>query len=398
AAVPPGVPAVVVADTAAALRALAAGWRAKVAPRVLGVTGSVGKTTTKELAAHLLAAAGPVARTMGNFNNAIGLPLSILAMPQGTAFGVFEAGTNHPGEIAPLASLMRPDAAILTGVGPVHIGAFGSEERIADEKADLLRAVPPGGLCFLDAGGAHFERLRASCEGRRVVSVSTAPGTDADFCAVWMDEETGRFRVAERGGGETALLRAPRPGAHQILDSLLAIAAARRFGAVSWADVAARLETAPNARMRWEVSEEGGVRWINDAYNANPVSMKAAMATFIRTEAKARRRVLVLGDMGELGETLEEALHREVGAAAAAANPDALICVGAKARWIAQEAAARGLPASRISTVGDAVQARDALRGLLKPGDAVLLKASRSVALEKARFSAAERAAETPSL
>lgn len=382
--IPADVPALLVPDTAAALRALAAGWRKAVGAAVLGVTGSVGKTTTKELSAHLLSAVGAVARTPGNFNNSVGLPLSLLAMPEGTRFGVFEAGTNHPGEIAPLASLMSPDAAILTNVGPVHIGNFGSEERIADEKADLLRAVPPGGFCFLDARGAHFGFLSAQCAGRRVVSVSADPATAADYVAVSADPSTGQFTVEEAEGGGRYALRAPKPGAHQIADALLAVAAARKFGGVPWDSIAERIGSAPNAPMRWEVVERGGVRWTNDAYNANPVSMAAAVAAFADAERAASRRVVVLGDMGELGAGREEALHRGVGAAVAAAAPDVLVCVGAKAAWIADGAVAAGFPASRIERAADAPSAKPLLATLVRPGDAVLLKASRSVGLERA--------------
>ena len=381
---PPDLPALVVRDTAEALRALAAGWRAHVGASILGVTGSAGKTTTKELCAHLLAAAGSVARTPGNFNNAVGLPLSLLAMPEGTRFGVFEAGTNHPGEIAPLAALMRPDAAVLVNVGPVHIGNFGSEEKIADEKAGLLRAVPPGGFCFLDACGAHFPFLAAQCAGRRLVSVSADPARPADYVAVSSDPETGAFTVEEAAGGERRALRAPRPGAHQIGNALLAVAAARTFGGVPWDGIAARLGSAPNAPMRWEITEKGGVRWTNDAYNANPVSMAAAVAAFAASERGAARRIVALGDMGELGEGREEALHRGVGEAVAAAAPDLLVCVGPKAGWIADGAVAAGFPASRVHRAPDAPAARPLLASLVRPGDAVLLKASRSVGLERA--------------
>ena len=299
AALPPGLPALRVDDTERALRDLAAGWRAKVDPFVLGVTGSVGKTTTKELAAQLLGALGPVARTRGNWNNGLGLPKSILAMPEDTRYAVLESGTNHPGEIAPLAALMRPDAAILTNVGPVHIGNFGTEERIADEKAELLRAVPPEGFCVLDATNRHFAFLRAQPRCR-VVSVSADPATAADYVAV----------------------------------------------------------------------------------TADPASMEKSLETFAATPC-AGRRIAALGDMGELGDA-EEALHRRVGRAAAAAAPDELLCVGPRAAWIADEAVRAGLPAARVHRATDALAARAALADLARPGDLVLVKASRSMALERA--------------
>lgn len=382
--IPSGVPTLRVRDTFAALRDLASGWRAAVAPRVLGVTGSAGKTTTKELSAHLLGALGPVAKTLGNFNNAIGLPLSILAMPEGTRFGVFEAGTNHPGEIAPLAALMRPDAAILVNVGPVHLGNFGgSQEAIANEKADLLRAVPPGGFCVLDAAGAHFDFLRAQCAAP-VITVSTDPGVSADFRVVASEPGTGAFRLRDAASGQERALQAPRPGAHQILDALLAVAAARRFG-VAWDAIAERLSNAPNANMRWERAERAGVSWINDAYNANPLSMRRAVETFAATPVPSPggRRIAILGDMGELGEEDEERLHREVGVAATAAGIDALVCVGRRAAWIAAGATDAGMAEGAISQFPDADAARRAVSALAHAGDIVLLKGSRFMALER---------------
>ncbi len=382
AALPPGVPALRVPDTAAALRALAAGWRRRVAPKVLGITGSAGKTTTKEFCAHLLEAAGPVARTLGNFNNAIGLPLSILAMPEDAKFGVFEIGTNHPGEIAPLAELMSPDAAAITNVGPVHIGNFGSEEAIADEKANLLRAVPPAGFCILERTGAHFEFLRAQCAAPVIVT-SCNPAVPADFTVVEMDAASGRFTVRDAEAGEQMEMRAPRPGVHQIADALVAIAAARRLGGVPLGEIAARIGSAPNAKMRWELSERDGVRYVNDAYNANPLSMAKALETFADMPCRGRR-IAVLGDMGELGEGAEERLHREVGRTVAKTAPGALLCVGPRAKWIGDGAIEAGFPASAVQCVPDAPAAAKALPSMTREGDLVLLKASRSVALERA--------------
>ena len=380
AALPPGLPVLRVADTAAALRDLAAGWRAKVDPFVLGVTGSVGKTTVKELSAQLLGALGPVAKTRGNWNNDLGLPKSILAMPEDTRFAVLESGTNHPGEIAPLAALMRPDAAILTNVGPVHIGNFGTEERIADEKANLLRAVPPEGFVVLDATNAHFDYLRRQPRAR-VIAVSPDPAVAADYVSVAADPATGAFTVRETATGDERALRAPQPGAHQIGNALLALAAARTLG-VGWDAVAERLASARGERMRWERVDRAGAVWINDAYNANPISMRRSLETVAATPC-AGRRIAVLGDMGELGDA-EEALHRGIGAVAASLRPAALVCVGPRAAWIGDEAVRRGLPAAAVLRAPDAPAARTLLAGLVRPSDLVLLKASRSMALERA--------------
>jgi UDP-N-acetylmuramoyl-tripeptide--D-alanyl-D-alanine ligase len=378
AVVPEGIPALVVPGTAAALTALAAGWRAAVDPTVVGITGSAGKTTVKELTSHLLGALGPTAKTLGNWNNSLGLPKSLLAMPRDSRFGVFEAGTNHPGEIAPLAALMRPDCAVVTNVGPVHIEFFGSEEAIADEKADLLRAVPADGFVVLDADSPHFRFLSAQPKCR-VVAVSLRSG--ADYRAVEVDPVEGFFKVEERGSGETQPVFTGRPGVHQVVNALQAIAVARQFG-VPWPAIVSRLADAPGAPMRWEVVPRDGIVWINDAYNANPISMAKSLETFAAMDAKGGRKVAVLGDMFELGDRAE-AMHRAVGTQVAASGVDVLVAVGAmSAQWMADAALKAGLAADRVLLAADAAAARDLLKRLLKPGDHALLKASHGMALE----------------
>ncbi|MBQ9726548.1 MAG: UDP-N-acetylmuramoyl-tripeptide--D-alanyl-D-alanine ligase [Kiritimatiellae bacterium] len=379
---PPGLPALRVPDTAAALRALAAGYRAKVSPFVLGVTGSAGKTTTKEIAAHLLGALGPAFRTPGNWNNDLGLPKSILAMPPDTRFAVLEAGTNHPGEIAPLAALMRPDAAIVTNVGPVHLGHFGTEAAIAREKGALPRAVPASGFVVLDAALPHFAELRDGVAAR-VVTVSSDPAAapDADYVAENPGLADGSFDLRDRSDGSVRRLATGLPGRHQIADALLAVAAARRLG-VSWDDLAARLRTVPRVAHRWAESDRGGAHWIDDAYNANPAAAESALEAFACVRPGARH-VAVLGDMGELGGGAE-ALHRRVGRAAAARGADVLVAVGPLSRALADEAVRAGMSASDVHLAPDATAARDLLARLVQPGDCVLLKASRAVGLERA--------------
>lgn len=377
--IPSDIPALIVPGTERALTALAAGWRAAVDPAIVGITGSAGKTTVKELTAHLLGALGPTAKTLGNWNNSLGLPKSLLAMARDSRFGVFEAGTNHPGEIAPLAALMRPDCAVVTNVGPVHIEYFGSEEAIADEKADLLRAVPADGFVVLDADSPHFGFLSAQPKCR-VATVSLKG--DADYRAVEVDPVEGFFKVEERGSGETQPVFTGRPGVHQVVNALQAIAVARQFG-VPWSAIVSRLADAPGAPMRWEVVPRDGIVWINDAYNANPISMAKSLETFAAMDAKGGRKVAVLGDMFELGDRAE-AMHRAVGTQVAGSGVDGLVAVGSmSAKWMADAALKAGLPADRIQTAADALAARDLLKSLLKPGDHVLLKASHGMALER---------------
>lgn len=376
--IPLDIPALCVADTAKALTDLAAGWRAKVDPVIVGVTGSAGKTTVKELTSHLLGALGKTARTCGNWNNNLGLPKSILAMPADTKMGIFEVGTNHPGEIAPLAALMKPDCAVLTNIGPVHIEFFGTERAIANEKADLLRAVPAEGFVVLDADSAQFGYLssQVSC---RVVTVSL--NSDADFRAMGYDADAGFFTVREKSSGEEHEIFTGQPGVHQVVNALEATAVARQFG-VSWAAISERFATVPRMPMRWERIEEGGVVWINDAYNANPLSMQKSVETFASMDSQSGRKIAVLGDMFELG-VQEEVLHGVVGEVVGKSGVDILVAVGARSsRWLADAAVAAGMEPAHVFRTADVPEARRLLAPLLTKGVHVLLKASRGMALE----------------
>lgn len=376
AGIPDDIPALLVGDTETALTALAAGWRAKVDPKVVGITGSVGKTTVKELTSHLLGAAGKTAKTLGNWNNSLGLPQSILAMDGDSKFGVFEIGMNHSGELSPLARLMQPDCAVVTNVGPVHIEFFDSEEAIADEKAELLRAVPENGFAVLDADSPHFAYLarQARC---RVVSVSLV--AEFEFKAESYEAGDGQFTVREAATGESHAIDCGLPGAHQVVNALEAIAVARQFG-IGWGEIAARFLTAPRAKMRWEKTERDGVVWINDAYNANPVSMSKSVETFTQMKISGRK-IAVLGDMFELGAD-EEALHRRIGGVVAESGVDILIAVGKRAKWIADSARKSGMDAAAIFPAANVAEAKEVLGDSARAGDAVLIKASRGMALE----------------
>ena len=366
-------PLLIVRNTETALRNLAAGHRAKVNPLVVGVTGSAGKTTVKEWVAALLSSAFKTHKTPGNFNNHLGLPLSILAMPDDTEVAVFEAGTNHPGEIAPLAALMRPDCAIITNVGPVHIENFGSVEAIAAEKAELLRAAASAAI--LDSDSPHFEYLKSQT-ARRVISCGRG-----DYEISGIDTAAGAFTVFEKSSGETHRIKTGQSGSHNITNALLAIAAARHMG-VPWQNVNPVFANPPALDGRWQRIEKNGVVFINDAYNANPLSMVKALERFA-LELHTGRKIAVLGDMFELGDYAPEA-HRIAGETAAKIGLDLLVAVGKNSsRHLAPAAAAAGMPRAKIIACEDTETARKELAGILKPGDSVLLKASRGMALEK---------------
>lgn len=367
-------PLLCVADPKTALTAIAREHRARLTGRFIAITGSSGKTSVKEMIADLLGALGPVARTKGNWNNDIGVPLSLLTMRPEDVFGVFEVGMNHPGELDPLCALVRPELSVVTCVGPVHIEFFENEEGIAREKAAVVRALGPDGVAVLPADDKWFAVLKsyARCP---IKTVSLAG--DADYRV-----EPGtppRFAVTEWATGESVVFDAPLPGRHVLSNAGLAIAVARHYE-VSWDAIAERLRAFRPPAMRWEPREIDGVRYINDAYNANPMSMRAALDAFASTPV-AGRRWLVLGAMYELGAHARD-YHEELGRALAQGPWAGAILVGAEGEWIRIGAAKAGFDA--LYRAADAADAARVLKTLIRPGDSVLLKASRGVGLEKA--------------
>ncbi len=407
------VPQLVVADTLAAFAAAAHAWRRKVAPFVVGVTGSVGKSTTKEWIAALLADYQPTAFTQANFNNDIGLPYSLLAMGGETRFGVFEAGISHPGEMASLAATMAPDAAVVTAIAPVHIEFFDSLQGIAAEKAGLLRVLPKSGFAVLDAKGAFFDYLssQAPCRvvGACVVDSGEEAPASAAYVAKALHDETGEFAISGPGLDRPEVVSLGRPGRHGMVDAILAAAVAHECG-VPWKKIIDRLCDLPTMAHRWERFRAGGINWICDAYNASPASMEASLKAFalsvppprpaprvqalsmIRSFATignpgvfemrhgAPCRAFVLGDMFELGAD-EVAYHQSVGRVLGGldtCDSDILVCVGKLAPHYAT-AAFKG----RVFHAVDGFDAARILRRELPEGSTVLLKASHGVHLEE---------------
>ncbi len=378
---PPGRPCLAVADPLAALQAIAAAHRLASDWRIIGVTGSAGKSTVKEMTACLLESRWPTARTQGNWNNAIGLPLSLLALAPGFhRCGVFETGSNHPGEIAGLCAILKPEWGIVTNVGPVHIEFFRTLDGVAREKASLLESLPPGGLAILNRDTACFPALAKAAPGRLLTASLADP--EADLTAVTAEDPSGErqeLTVRERGGSRHRV-RLSVPGRHNALNALLAALAAREMG-LDWAGIDEALAAYRPMHMRWQVQEARGIRVINDAYNANPLSMAAALQTF-KAAPCAGRKWLVLGEMREMGE-FSGALHAEIGEAIAGGPWAGFIAVGEKLLPMVEGACARGYPAEAVIRVADADGAVAALQARVKPGDAVLIKASRGVRLER---------------
>ena len=338
------------------LARVAAEYRRTLKAKVIGVTGSAGKTTTKELVAAFLRAGGHrVHATAGNFNNDLGLPLTILNCPRDAEFLVVEMGTNHPGEIAYLVDIARPDAGVISSIGTAHIEFFKTQDGIADEKGTLFARLPQDGFAVVGVNNDRYERLRAM-SAARVVAVDPS-------------DEVGA-RIAE------AL--APRlPGAHNVSNARLAVACAGEFG-VPLERCLAALGDFALPGDRWRVEERGGVTYVNDCYNANPTSMIVALETFAAMPC-AGRRVAVLGDMFELGDRKEE-FHERVLARATELPIDFVLAVGEAMAHASEKIHASG--GANILGVAGVSPAKKALAAFVRPGDAVLIKASHGMHLE----------------
>ena len=367
---PPGLPQTFAilraADTLVAYQNLAANYRRTLPLKVLGITGSNGKTSTKDFAASILGRAFRVTKTEGNFNNHVGLPRTILEANSDHQFAVWELGMNHPGEIAALARIASPDAGIITNIGIAHIEFMGSREAIAQEKGALAEAIDPGGFVVLNAdddfSGSIANRTRA-----RVIFAGIEEGA---IRAIEVKQTAAgcEFTIVESAHRCRAQL--PVPGLHMVQNAILAVAAGRAFG-VSLEECAAGLVSAPLANARLQIREIHGVQFIDDSYNANPDSMKAALRTLMELDADGKR-IAVLGRMLELGEESERG-HREVGEAAATLGIDHLISIGNDTIALAAEQA--GLENSAIAQ--DASDAAEMLNEIVGPGDLVLIKGSR---------------------
>lgn len=370
----PGFPLLEVEDPKQALTRIAEGHRASCRAFRMAVTGSTGKTTVKEMLADVLSTRAPTARTRGNWNNDIGLPLSLLTLEQGQAYGVFEVGMNHPGELDPLCKVLQPHASVVTSVGPVHIEHFVNEEAIAHEKAAVVRAVDANGVVVLPADDAWFPVLRSYLRGSMVTTSLRGP---ADYQAV--AGEGGTFDVIERASGERVRFTAPLPGDFIVHDALLAIAMGRRQG-LPWPDLVRAIAAYQPVGYRWRREKLGDVLVINDAYNANPMSMRAALQAFAQTPV-AGRRWLVLGSMLEMG-VHAEAAHLAIGREISQGTWAGLLALGVEGAKFAEGARAAGWSSEKARVCGGTAEAVEILLRQVQPGDAVLLKASRGERLE----------------
>jgi UDP-N-acetylmuramoyl-tripeptide--D-alanyl-D-alanine ligase len=363
-----------VEDTLQAYQNLAAHYRKSLSLKVLAITGSNGKTSTKDFAAAVLARRFRVTKTQGNFNNHVGLPRTMLEGTSEDEVAVWEIGMNHRGEVAMLAKLAAPDTAIITNIGVAHIEFMGSRAAIAAEKGALAEAVGAEGSVILNADDPFSEGIAARTSAK-VIFTGTTGGT-VRASEITQSATGTNFTIFE--GAHRCRAQLPVPGLHMVQNALLAVAAGRAFG-LSLEDCAAGLAAAPLTKARLQIKEIGGVQFIDDSYNANPDSMKAALRTLVELDADGKR-IAVLGEMRELG---EESMrdHREVGERAAELGVDQLIAIGDVAAAIAEAARNAGLP--NTSVVRSTSEAAQLLGEIAAPGDLILVKGSRGAHTEQ---------------
>ena len=361
-------------DSLRAYQEFAAKYRKSLALNVVAITGSNGKTSTKDFTAAVLAGRFRVTKTEGNFNNHVGLPRTILEATSRDEVAVWEIGMNHPGEIAALAKLAVPDVAIITNIGVAHIEFMGSREKIAEEKGALAEAVGPQGTVILNADDPFSESIATRARGRLILA-----GTAAGNIRAGEISQSGAgtdFTILE--GAHRCRAQLPVPGLHMVQNALLAVAAGRAFD-LSLEDCAAGLIAAPLTKARLQIKDLGGVQFLDDSYNANPDSMKAALRTLVELDADGKR-IAVLGEMRELGDESERG-HREVGETAAVLKIDRLIAIGEAASAIADGAKQAGL--EKTTVVNSTAEAAELLSEIAAPGDLVLVKGSRASRTEE---------------
>jgi UDP-N-acetylmuramoyl-tripeptide--D-alanyl-D-alanine ligase len=364
-----------VADTLVALQQIAANYRRSMPLKAVVITGSNGKTSTKDFTAAVLGERFKVIKTEGNLNNHIGLPLTILKAGLADQIGVFEIGMNHPGEIAPLAKIAKPDVGIITNVGVAHIEYMGSREAIAREKGTLAEAVASDGHVVLDADDEYSESIM-----RRTEATPVFVGIDGGSIRaenISQESDGVRFTLRDERGG-IVKFHLPVLGRHMIRNALFAVAVGIIFG-LTLDECMAGLEGVHLTKGRLEQKIIHGIHVIDDSYNANPDSMIAALRTLAQMPANGRR-IAVLGRMGELGAESERG-HRQVGEAAARERIDCVVGVGSEAALISESARAHGV--SEVFQVDSTSEAAVLLRKLAHPGDMVLVKGSRSARMEK---------------
>lgn len=370
---------IAVADTTRALQQLAIAVRRKWGRRLVAITGSTGKSTTKEMTAAILAERYSVLKSAGNLNNHYGVPLTLLGLAPTHEVAVTELAMSGAGEIALLTRMAQPQVGVVTNVAPVHLQFFDSVEAIARAKRELLENMPEGSTAVLNLDD---ERVRGFAEGfsGRVVTYGFGPGADLKVVGIRPEGNQGsRFQV--RGASLDADFRLPLPGRHNIQNALAAIATASLFEVLAAEAQAALAQFRPLPQRGEILTLPGGIVLINDCYNSNPLAMETMLETLAAWPG-ARRRIVVAGEMLELGPTSPD-LHRRVGRKCAECHVDRLLAVQRDARFFLEGAREAGLTEQQCQFFSTVEEAGEHCRKMLEPGDVVLVKGSRAVHLEK---------------
>ncbi|BDG10309.1 UDP-N-acetylmuramoyl-tripeptide--D-alanyl-D-alanine ligase [Anaeromyxobacter paludicola] len=378
-----GLPLLAVKDTLAALGALARFHRRRFRIPVVGVTGSNGKTTTREMVAAILATRGPVLRTEGNLNNEVGVPLTLFRLGAEHDAAVIEMGMSHPGEIRRLACIAEPQVGVVTNATAAHLEGLGSVDGVADAKAELWAGLPPGGIAVANADDPRMLK-RAQASGKRVLTFASGRGRRGDVVALDLLSHGPEGLAFTLGIGNRELeVRLPLVGLHNMANAAAAAAAAVALGC-SDREIVAGLAQVRTVGRRLRLEElPSGVLLVDDCYNANPASMQAALETLSQLAAeRGGRPVAVLGDMLELG-AAEEPSHRALGEQAARAGLKLLAAFGPRSRTTLAAARAAGLAEAASLHTEDLGELAREVRARLAPGDVLLVKGSRGNRLER---------------
>ncbi|GFP22939.1 UDP-N-acetylmuramoyl-tripeptide--D-alanyl-D-alanine ligase [Candidatus Hakubella thermalkaliphila] len=367
-----------VRDCLAALQALAREVRNRSSYRTIGLTGSTGKTSTKDFLKSILAKRFKVWATPKSYNNEVGLPLTILGADSQDEILIAELGMRGEGQIAQLCEILRPDMGIVTRIGPVHLETLGSEDRIARAEGELVEAIPETGLVVLNRDDRWFPSMADKARGR-VVSYGMDSEAEVRATDIKLDAEARpSFQLVS--GDRRTLVKLQVMGEHNVANALAAAALADELG-VSMEEIKGGLQGAQLSDMRMEMVRVDGIRIINDAYNANPMSMKAALKTLSHMGKRART-IALLGDMLELGEKTVY-YHREIGREVVEQKIDFLIAMGELSKYIYEAALEAGLEQKRALLVDSLEDAAKEIKKILSSGDVLLIKASRAIGLER---------------
>ncbi|WP_207458300.1 UDP-N-acetylmuramoylalanyl-D-glutamyl-2,6-diaminopimelate--D-alanyl-D-alanine ligase [Azospirillum sp. SYSU D00513] len=373
--VPADAPLLTVGDTLAAMEALGRAGRARTRAKIVGVTGSVGKTGTKEALRHVLGAQGSVYATEGSLNNHWGVPLSLARLPAGAAYGVFELGMNHAGELGPLSRMVRPDVSVITTVEAAHLEFFASVEDIADAKAEIFEGTAPGGIAVLNRDNPHYGRLAAAARARGLRVWGFGTHADAEARLADFSLHATCSAVTAVIGGERLQYCLSLPGKHWVMNSLAVLLAARGLGA-DLATAARSLSTLQPVKGRGTRKRihaaQGAFTLIDESYNASPAAMAATLEVVSRIDPGAGgRRIAALGDMRELGDRAD-ALHAALAEPLKAAHVDTVYCSGPHMRALFD----RLPPAMQGRWTETSAELAPVVAAEVKGGDVVLVKGS----------------------